>query len=617
MQSSLSNSRKKKQNTFFSKKVVVLFIASFASAFILVFLGATLLKMDNRSRNTVAEEPTETMRPESVSWNFDEETGTLYVTGEGAMGNYSLAERPPWEKFKTEIATVVIGEGITRIGNASFSSCFNLKKVVLPNSLTCIGPGAFDSCSELVEIIIPKTVTEIGYGAFYLCRSLAYIELPLGIKAIGGSTFAACDSLRTVTIPEGVELIGELAFDGCPLEEVFIPKTVTELATGGATDSMSICANSFRCSTLKAIIVDEDNPVYKSVDGVLFDKSGKNLLQYPSGREGAYMIPAGIQEIGDYAFYESDATDVVFPDSLLRIGAGAFEYAFSLNRVYLPDGLIEIGFSAFNSCKGLSNISIPTSVQAIGAGAFLNCPALEAQSGLIQYRGTKNQWVKVKLESQDRVLSKMSFVSAESVANVGETLVFGRYEQDGNLDNGKEDLEWIVLTISDKYALLITKYAIDTKPYHENLQNITWEGCSLRKWLNEEFVSSAFNEDEQSANGNSLIKNDTQINIDWPTSGGKDTTDKVFLLSYREARQYFANSDARRCVPTQYALSTGTWLSEEGRCHWWLRSPGETQENAAYCSYEGNLYSGTWCNNNAIAVRPVIWVDLTKVEVKT
>ena len=103
--------------------------------------------------------------------------------------------------------------------------------------------------------------------------------------------------------------------------------------------------------------------------------------------------------------------------------------------------------------------------------------------------------------------------------------------------------------------------------------------------------------------------------IGWDTDGGKDTRDKVFLLSYAEALEYFKNNEARKCVPTEYAIMHGAWTSTNNKAEeretgiWWLRSPGLVQRDAAVVISDGSCgYS--YVNGDGYAVRPVLWVDL-------
>ena len=118
---------------------------------------------------------------------------------------------------------------------------------------------------------------------------------------------------------------------------------------------------------------------------------------------------------------------------------------------------------------------------------------------------------------------------------VGTYVTFGSYEQDNDLSNGKEDIEWLVLAREDNKALLISRYSLDNKPYSEHEKDVPWENCSLRKWLNDNFLNEAFSSDEQNSIITSVVTADE--NPYHQLSQGNDTMDKVFILSVIEANE--------------------------------------------------------------------------------
>lgn len=202
----------------------------------------------------------------------------------------------------------------------------------------------------------------------------------------------------------------------------------------------------------------------------------------------------------------------------------------------------------------------------------------------------------------------------------GDIITFGKYEQDDDHSNGKEDIKWIVLEVEDNRMLLISKYALDAKPYHNTLRQITWADCDLRAWLNNDFINEAFNESEQSAIIFGNIDNKKEEgNPQWKTKGGNDTKDKVFLLSYFEADRYFADTLSRRCASTSYSKE-GAGLSDEyktvyneGSCGWWLRSPGGKQSFAAFVDCAGELLYSAGVNDKS-GVRPAVWIDINQLK---
>ena len=207
--------------------------------------------------------------------------------------------------------------------------------------------------------------------------------------------------------------------------------------------------------------------------------------------------------------------------------------------------------------------------------------------------------------------------------SIGDTVTFGSYEQDNDTSNGKEPIEWIVLKINgDGSMVLLSKYALDCKPYSDTYTDVKWETCSLRNWLNEDFYNDAFSAAEQAKIKTTNIVNESNPKYD--TWGGKDTQDKVWLLSINEVTDYYAadkvygyfdGNTSRMCAPTEYAAAQGVTQSSRylaegaGACVWWLRSPGRSGLYYAIVNDDGGVPStGFSINYGNAAVRPVIVV---------
>ena len=198
---------------------------------------------------------------------------------------------------------------------------------------------------------------------------------------------------------------------------------------------------------------------------------------------------------------------------------------------------------------------------------------------------------------------------------IGNTVTFGRYEQDNDTTDGTEAIEWRVIDLSDGKALLISVYGLDAKQYNSGLDSITWENCLLRKWLNEDFYNAAFSEEEQARIATTQVEN--KDSAKFGTSGGKDTEDKIFLLSFDEVNRYFDSKDAKKCVPTAYAVANGveesTYAKVDGRLtsYWWLRSPGSNSIYVSGVRDNGNADEGGFgVTNTTVAVRPAMWVSI-------
>lgn len=195
------------------------------------------------------------------------------------------------------------------------------------------------------------------------------------------------------------------------------------------------------------------------------------------------------------------------------------------------------------------------------------------------------------------------------------TILFGNYEQNGQKSGYTECIEWIVLDVQDDKALLLSAYALDAVPYHKTYATVTWENCTLRSWLNSKFLKTAFTEEEQAIIFTTKVDNSaSQGNEKWRTKNNSPTNDKIFLLSYEETNQYFADAQSRICQPTEYAVSRGAdiRLLDDGVTEagwWWLRSPGEKTHHAAFVNFDGERYSNAVANDY-LSVRPAMWIDL-------
>lgn len=218
----------------------------------------------------------------------------------------------------------------------------------------------------------------------------------------------------------------------------------------------------------------------------------------------------------------------------------------------------------------------------------------------------------------NRAVEKYGKEWADTVKNasVGDTITFGAYEQDNNTSNGKEAIEWTVLDKDGMSLLLISKQALDCQQYNTSYTDVTWESCSLRKWMNGTFLNKAFNAEEQTQIQNTTVSADK--NPEYNTNPGNATTDKVFLLSINEVEKYFNSDEARKCAPTAYAKAQGAYTSDiyktasgAATCWWWLRSPGLNQNYAAYVLNDGSVYYFGDCVDTVIdAVRPALWINL-------
>lgn len=188
------------------------------------------------------------------------------------------------------------------------------------------------------------------------------------------------------------------------------------------------------------------------------------------------------------------------------------------------------------------------------------------------------------------------------------TIAFGRYPQASN--NESALIEWLVLKNDGSKALLISKYALDCQRYNTSGTDVTWETCTLRRWLNGSFINSAFSAEEQKQILHTTVTADRNPSSN--TDPGNNTTDKVFLLSRAECSQYLVLCDARSCEGTAYCFAQGAAQQDVyGGCRWWLRSPAD-YSGCVICVNDNGTYASAGCStfSDGITVRPALWINL-------
>jgi hypothetical protein len=252
------------------------------------------------------------------------------------------------------------------------------------------GPGGDVSVPTTINGL-PVTTVGDGVEAVFWGTNVTSVNIPNGVTAIRAEAFNGCQTLTNVTLGQNVTSIGNYAFNGCLLPSVEIPDSVTFIA-GSAFAG---------CYSLRAITVGSSNPIYSSLDGVLFDKNQTALLQFPLAKAGSYTIPDGVSIVASNAFAACvGLTTVTIPASVTTIGTAAFEFSrltsitfpegitgigsigdltFNscwLSNVIIPEGVTNIGSSAFSDCNSLTNLWLPDSVTSVGTNAFVDCWAL-------------------------------------------------------------------------------------------------------------------------------------------------------------------------------------------------------------------------------------------------
>ncbi len=292
--------------------------------------------------------------------NYSSENGVLFNKDKTELIQYPMNKHDAeytipegvkiigdWALCYCKSSTITISSSVTSIGNSSFRFCNNIATITIPSSVTSIGEHAFYYCEGLASVIIPGSVVSIGEEAFEYCERLTDVTISDGVTSIGNSTFLGCKSLRSINIPASVMSIGDNAFE--------------------------------ECNSLASINVDENNPNYSSIDGVLFNKDITTLIEYPVGKSNTiYYIPTGVTNIKKCAFDMNE----------------------NIISVVFPDGVISIGRRAFDGCINLTNIRISASTTSIGEFAFSGCDNLAD----VFYGGTKSEWKTLNIDSYNYAL---------------------------------------------------------------------------------------------------------------------------------------------------------------------------------------------------------------------
>lgn len=209
-------------------------------------------------------------------------------------------------------------------------------------------------------------------------------------------------------------------------------------------------------------------------------------------------------------------------------------------------------------------------------------------------------------------------VNPDGTLSVGEKYVFGSYEQDNNLANGAEPIEWRCLAREGNKVLLISLHGLDAMAYNPSTDDVTWETSAVRSWLNSIFINNAFTATEQESILTTHLANDGESRH-YGIPEGNSTNDKIFFLSESEALSYFANDEARLATATAYAIANGAIVEDingvKNITCWWTRTPGAEANSVTLVCGDGAVSGGIYlrgANNESISVRPAMWITLDK-----
>jgi len=356
---------------------------------------------------------------------------------------------------------------VKHIGASSFENCYNVSSITFPSSVISIGSYAFSYCSGISgSLTLPSALKKLEDGAFYGCWNLTgTVTLPATLNEFGNYCFLesnniisfsvnsanpnysssndvlysknmdslfVCPPAKTgsFTIPNTVKLIGSHAFYNCS-------KITGTLVIPALVDYIGYYS-FYGCSLISEFQTNAQNIYFSNENGVLFSKNKDRLITCPISKSGSYQVPTSVKQIdpcafafcasitgtmtipaevnliGDYAFYNcnqvagfnvavenkaySSSDGLLFnrnKDSLLicpvsrtgsynipttvnYIGKSAFDGCASLTEITIPNTVQKIGNYAFEYCTGLTKLHLYKNTNSIGAGAFYNCTGLQS-----------------------------------------------------------------------------------------------------------------------------------------------------------------------------------------------------------------------------------------------
>ena len=331
---------------------------------------------------------------DGVIWSLYLLDGTLSLTGSGPMADYTATQPAPWQEQAPQIRSIVVSQGITRIGSYAFRSCTSLESLTLPAGLTSIGDYAFTGCNALESAVLPEGLTAIGNSAFRNCGQLQSLTLPRSLTRLGSRIFSFCPRLVLTLWPDSP---AEKYATDYAISYVYVPEeacdhaavTHVEAAEPTAEDWGNLeywicdsCGQRFLDEALTQKVSFEDVMLPPQEEIIRDSRCGENVYWTFDPAAGIVTL-IGSGEMYDFhqtqpAPWEAVA-DLVkvlrVEQGITAIGSRAFRDCVNLTEVTLPEGLVEIRDSAFRG-TGIESLRLPGTVKTLGSHAFRDCTAL-------------------------------------------------------------------------------------------------------------------------------------------------------------------------------------------------------------------------------------------------
>ncbi len=267
------------------------------------------------------------------------------------------------------LETIILSEGVTRIGSYAFDNCIELTSITIPTTVDYMGDSVFQFCKKLKNITIENGVKEIGSYAFNGCTSITNIEIPGSIECIGQNAFSGCTGLTDVTLEDGITEIGNAAFYGCTgLTKLNIPESVESIGAAAFSRCINIEEMEIPGITINSLLPENLKKV------TILNRTVSSRAFYNCANISTIVIKDGVTGIDEYAFYGcTGITELEMPNSIKYIDNYAFSDCTELTDIVISDNVTRIGNYAFNNCIGLTDITIPNRVTKIGNYAFCGC----------------------------------------------------------------------------------------------------------------------------------------------------------------------------------------------------------------------------------------------------
>ena len=271
-----------------------------------------------------------------------------------------------------ELTSIVIPSSITTIGACVFKNCKRLTSILIPNTITNIGENAFAGCDSLTSIMLPSSVVSIGKNAFSGCIGMTSIQIPNSVKVLEDSLFFNCTSLTSVIVPNSVNTLGRGVFlNDKGLNTLYIPSSVDSIGDNAFNGVNVLIYEGEGAEDMRTWgAVKRYHAEVAEGDFIYADETKTKLVLY-IGTESDVTIPESIVTIGARAFDQNlSIQSITMSDNVRKIETAVFANCRNLTKVVLSDSLITIGDGAFYNCKNITELEIPQSVDTIGMYAF-------------------------------------------------------------------------------------------------------------------------------------------------------------------------------------------------------------------------------------------------------